>query len=246
MAETTIAALADPSDRNGEGISGRVHLVADPQTGQTRMGRFGWKAGSARLSHQVASALNTDMGVTTTIFSQPDCGSAQAGCAGASVKLSDADLALMTRYVSLLGVAARRNLNDAQAQQGEAAFNSAGCAACHVATRTTSAFHPLAELRSQVIRPYTDILLHDMGAGLADSLPEGNASGAEWRTAPLWSMGLTAGVSCGGEAYLHDGRARNLSEAILWHGDEAESAKEAFRNMTATLRAALLKFLQSI
>lgn len=244
--EATVTALADPGDRNGDGISGRVRLVADPVTGQTRLGRFGWKGGNARLSHQVASALNGDMGVTTTIFSKPDCGSAQAGCAGASVKLSDADLALMTRYVSLLGVAARRNLNDAQALQGEAAFNSAGCAACHVATLTTSAYHPLAELRSQVIRPYTDLLLHDMGPGLADSLPEGNASGSEWRTAPLWSIGLTAGVSGGAEAYLHDGRARNLSEAILWHGGEAEAAKEAFRNMSATLRAALLKFLQSI
>lgn len=244
--ETAIAALADPQDKTGDGISGRMRLVDDPQTGQLRLGRFGWKGGSARLSHQVAIALNGDMGVTTTIFSKPDCGSAQVGCAPASVEISDADLALMTRYLSLLGVAARRNLNDAQASQGEAAFNSAGCAACHVATHTTSAYHPLAELRSQVIRPYTDLLLHDMGPGLADSLPEGNASGAEWRTAPLWSIGLTAGVSGGAEAYLHDGRARNLAEAILWHGGEAEAAKEAFRNMSATLRAALLKFLQSI
>ena len=244
--ESAIAALADPADKTGDGISGRMRQVDDPQTGQLRLGRFGWKGGIARLSHQVASALNADMGVTTTIFSQPDCGSAQAGCAGPSVKLSDADLALMTRYVSLLGVAARRNLGDAQALQGEAAFTSAGCAACHKVTLTTSAYHPLAELRSQVIRPYTDLLLHDMGPGLADSLPEGNASGAEWRTAPLWSIGLTAGVSGGAEAYLHDGRARNLSEAILWHGGEAEAAKEAFRTMSATLRAALLKFLQSI
>ncbi len=244
--ESAITALADLSDRNADGISGRVRVVSDPETGQSRVGRFGWKGGTARLNHQVASALNADMGVTTSVFSQPDCGSAQTGCAGTSVKLSDADLALMTRYVSLLGVAARRNLNDAQAQQGEAAFNSAGCAACHVAMLTTSAYHPLAELRSQAIRPYTDLLLHDMGPGLADSLPEGNASGAEWRTAPLWSIGLTAGVSGGGEAYLHDGRARSLSEAILWHGGEAEAAKEAFRKMSATLRAALLKFLQSI
>jgi CxxC motif-containing protein (DUF1111 family) len=244
--ESAIIALADPDDLNGDGVSGRIRTLLDPETGQQRLGRFGWKAGAARVSHQVASALNGDMGVMTPIFSQPDCGTAQAGCGSADVELSSADLALMTRYVSLLGVAARRNLSDAQAQQGEALFASAGCAACHVATLTTSAYHPLAELRSQVIRPYTDLLLHDMGAGLADTLSEGNASGAEWRTAPLWSIGLTAGVSGGGEAYLHDGRARNLAEAILWHGGEAETAKEAFRNMGATLRAALLKFLQSI
>jgi CxxC motif-containing protein (DUF1111 family) len=242
--ESTIAALTDSVGSGG--ISGRMRLVEDPETGQLRLGRFGWKAGSARVSHQVASALNADMGVTNAIFPQPDCGSAQTGCAAVSAKLGSADIGLMARYVSLLGVAARRNLGDAQAVQGEALFNSAGCSACHVATLTTSAFHPLAELRSQVIHPYTDLLLHDMGPGLADLLPEGTAAGAEWRTAPLWSIGLTAGVSGGAEAYLHDGRARDLSEAILWHGGEAESAKEAFRTMGATLRAALLKFLQSI
>jgi CxxC motif-containing protein (DUF1111 family) len=242
--ESTIAALTDAV--GSAGISGRMRLVEDPETGQMRLGRFGWKAGSARLTHQVASALNGDMGVTNAIFPQPDCGSAQTGCAAASAKLGSADIGLMARYVSLLGVAARRNLNDTQAVQGESLFNSAGCSACHVATLTTSAFHPLAELRNQVIHPYTDLLLHDMGTGLADLLPEGTASGAEWRTAPLWSIGLTAGVSGGAEAYLHDGRARDLSEAILWHGGEAETAKEAFRNMSASLRAALLKFLQSI
>ena len=244
--ESAIMALADPSDANGDGISGRVQTVTDPQTGQLRLGRFGWKAGKARVSHQIASALNTDMGVTTSVFQQPDCGSAQTGCGSAGVKLSDADLSNWVRYVSLLGVAARRNLADAQALQGESLFASAGCAACHTATLTTSAQHPFAELRSQTIHPYTDLLLHDMGAGLADNLGEANASGAEWRTAPLWSIGLTAGAAGGPEAYLHDGRARDLSEAILWHGGEAETAKENFRNMSNSLRAALLKFIQSL
>ena len=244
--ESAIMALADPNDANGDGISGRVQTVTDPQTGQLRLGRFGWKAGTARISHQIARALDIDMGVTTSIFQQPDCGSAQTGCGAAGVKLSDTDLANWVRYVSLLGVAARRNLTDAQAIQGETLFASAGCAACHTTTLTTSAQHPFAELRSQTIRPYTDLLLHDMGIGLADNLGEANASGAEWRTAPLWSIGLTAGAAGGLEAYLHDGRARDLSEAILWHGGEAESAKEAFRNMSSSLRAALLKFIKSL
>ena len=244
--ESAIAALADPADGNGDGVSGRMQTVVDPETGQTRLGRFGWKAGTARISHQIASALNADMGVTTSIFPRSDCGTSQTGCGSAGVKLNNLDLANMVRYVSLLGVAARRNLNDAQALQGEALFSSAGCAACHAPTLTTSAQHPFAELRSQTIRPYTDLLLHDMGDGLADTLPEANASGAEWRTAPLWSLGLTAGVSGGKEAYLHDGRARDLSEAILWHGGEAEGAKEAFRNMNATSRAAVLRFIQSL
>ena len=245
VAEGTVASLADPNDANGDGISGRLAIVTDPQTGQARMGRFGWKAGRARLSHQIAAALNQDMGVTTSIFPTPDCGSAQTGCASGSAEVSAADLDKMVRYIALLGVPARRELNDAQAQQGEALFQSAGCVKCHTAVLTTSAFHPNAELRGQTIRPYTDLLLHDMGAGLADNLPEGGAGGAEWRTPPLWGLGLTAGVS-GGEAYLHDGRARSLTEAILWHGGEAEAAKQSFRAMSASSRAALIRFLKSL
>jgi len=244
--EDVVTALADPADADGDGISGRAQTLADPETGQTRLGRFGWKAGRARISHQVAGALNADMGVTTAIFPDPDCGSAQTGCGTPGVELDSTDLDNLVRYVSLLGVAARRNLNDAQALQGETLFGSAGCDGCHTTTLTTSTYHPFAELRGQTIHPYTDLLLHDMGAGLADNLPEADASGAEWRTPPLWSIGLTAGASGGQEAYLHDGRARNLSEAILWHGGEAEAAKEAFRTMSASERAALLVFLQSL
>jgi len=116
---------------------------------------------------------------------------------------------------------------------------------CHTPTLQTSSYHPVAELRNQTIHPYTDLLLHDLGPGLTDSLGEAGASGSQWRTAPLWSIGLTAGVS-GGEAYLHDGRARTLAEAILWHGGEATASEEAFRNMSATDRAALIAFLKSL
>lgn len=244
--EAAIAALTDPDDRDGDGISGRAQTLVDPETGQTRLGRFGWKAGRASIRHQIAGALNADMGITTRIFPQPDCGALQTGCGNAGVKLDEADLANMVRYVSLLGVAARRDLNDAQAVRGEALFASAGCASCHTPSLVTGDRHPFAELRGQVIRPYTDLLLHDMGPGLADTLPEAGASGAEWRTPPLWSIGLTAGVAAGREAYLHDGRARNLSEAILWHGGEAEAARESFRTLGAADRSALLKFLQTL
>ncbi|HMP84693.1 MAG TPA: di-heme oxidoredictase family protein, partial [Verrucomicrobiota bacterium] len=187
-----------------------------------------------------AAALNTDMGVVTTIFPKLD-----GETTNSTPELSAADLDLMTRYVALLGVGARRNLTDAQALQGEQLFATASCVKCHTPTLTTSAYHPMAELRSQTIHPYTDLLLHDMGPGLADNMGEGAATGSEWRTAPLWNIGLTAGVS-GGEAYLHDGRARSLEEAILWHGGEAEAAKEAFRTMSAADRAALIKFLKSL
>ncbi len=240
VSESTIQALADPNDANADGISGRVQIVTDPETSQQRLGRFGYKAAKARVSHQVAGALNTDMGVATTIFPKLD-GETNAS----ALEVSSADLDQMTRYVALLGVAARRDLTNTQALLGEQLFASANCVKCHTPTLTTSPYHPMTELRNQTIHPYTDLLLHDMGTGLADNMGEGIATGSEWRTQPLWSIGLTAGVS-GGEAYLHDGRARTLEEAILWHGGEAEAAKEIFRTMSATNRAAVIKFLQSL
>jgi CxxC motif-containing protein (DUF1111 family) len=151
----------------------------------------------------------------------------------------------MNRYVSLLGVGARRDLTNTQALRGEQLFTSASCTQCHTPTLTTSPHHPLTELRNQTIHPYTDLLLHDMGPGLADNMGEASASGAEWRTPPLWNIGFTAGVS-GGEAYLHDGRARSIAEAILWHGGEGETSKQAFLGMSAADRAALVTFIKSL
>ena len=240
VSEQTIMALADPADENGDGISGRVQVVTDPETGQPRLGRFGYKAGQARLRHQIASALNSDMGITTTVFNRLD-GEPDA----TDPELADDELANLTRYISTLGVSARRDLDSAEALRGEMLFTSSGCAKCHLARLTTSPHHPLAELRGQSIQPFTDLLLHDMGKGLADNLGEKGASGSEWRTAPLWGIGLTKNVS-GAEAYLHDGRARTLSEAILWHGGEGESAREAFRTMPAVDRAAIIRFLKSL
>jgi len=243
--ESDIEALADPGDSNGDGISGRLRLVTDAETGQDRVGRFGWKAGQPTVKQQVAGAFNTDMGVMTSVFPDPDCGSAQAGCGPSGSELSDEHLDNLSAYVALLGVSARRDLDDPVALQGEGLFASAGCADCHTETFQTSPYHPHAELRDQTIHPYTDLLLHDMGPGLAATLVEGNASGAEWRTAPLWNIGLTDGVSFG-EGYLHDGRARTLSEAILWHGGEAEVSKQAFESMSVSDKAALIAFLKSL
>lgn len=239
--ESTIQALADPDDVNGDGISGRASIVSDPENeGARRLGRFTYKGAQSRVIHQIAYALNRDMGVTTSVFPVLD-GETTAGLP----EISDAELEQMNRYVSVLGVGARRDLTDAQAVRGEELFQSASCTSCHAPSLPTGPYHPMAELRSQTIRPFTDLLLHDMGPGLADTMGEDGATGAEWRTAPLWNIGLTAGVS-GGEAYLHDGRARTIEEAILWHGGEAESAKEAFRSMPASDRAAIVKFLQSL
>ena len=240
IAERTVLANADPGDANQNGISGRIQVVTDPETGERRLGRFGYKAGQPSLRLQIASALNHDMGVTTTVLPKLD-GETNTE----KPELRDQELAQLTRYIATLGVSARRDLQDEQALTGEKLFATAGCANCHTTEFTTSPYHPLAELRNQVIHPYTDLLLHDMGPGLADNLAEQAASGSEWRTAPLWNIGLTDGVS-GGEAYLHDGRARNLAEAILWHGGEAKAAQQAYRNMSATDRSALITFLKSL
>ena len=243
--EADILALADETDSNGDGISGRVSLVTDAVTSETRIGRFGWKASQPSVLQQVASALNTDVGVMTSVMPNPDCGSSQSNCGPSGSELSDEHLEDLTAYIALLGLSARRDLSDPQALQGEALFATAGCNSCHVDTFQTSPYHPHAELRDQTIHPYTDLLLHDMGPGLASTLTEGSAAGSEWRTAPLWNIGLTAGVSFG-EGYLHDGRARTLHEAIMWHGGEAAASQQAYDAMSSADQAAMIKFLESL
>ncbi len=225
--------------------TGRMSIVTDPETGQLRMGRFGWKASQASLKHQVASRLNDAMSITTTIFPNPDRGSAQPDLNSPSNKLADADVQNIYRYYSLRAVPPRRDFRDDQVLKGEKLFMSAKCDACHTPTMKTSPYHPMAELRNQTIHPYTDMLLHNMGQGLADNMGEGNVTGAEWRTPPLWGLGLIPAM-LEGEVYLHDGRARNLSEAILWHGAEGHESKEVFRTMSADDRAALIRFLKSL
>jgi CxxC motif-containing protein (DUF1111 family) len=244
--ESAIQALADPDDADKDGISGRMNIVHDYKTGEPHLGRFGWKAGKQSVAHQIAGAFNTDMGVMTSIYPTPDCGTEQAGCGNAGGKeVADEDFQHLVDYISLLGIRAQRNYGDADVIAGQKAFGDLGCAACHAPTFKTSAYHPKAELRNQTIHPYTDLLLHDMGPGLADNLPEGDAAGAEWRTPPLWGIGLTAGVS-GGEGYLHDGRARTLQEAILWHGGEGQGAADRFRALPQGQQDAVIKFLKSL
>lgn len=257
--EDAVLAWEDPDDADGDGVSGRAQRVIDPVTGDVRLGRFGWKAGAGSLTHQIASALNTDMGVMTSVLATPDCGAAQAGCGNdAGPELADAPLEDLVTYVSVLGVRARRDLDDPQALRGEAVFAEVGCDDCHRSDVDTSPYHPLSEVRAQRIHPYTDLLLHDLGPELADDLGEGYATGAEWRTPPLWGIGLgpcvTGGVAGPNqqqvctphESYLHDGRARTLTEAIRWHGGEGAASRGAFLAATADDQAALLRFLQTL
>ena len=259
--ESSILEWADPADANGDGISGRAAVSEDPVTGADRLGRFGYKAAKSSVRHQVAAALNTDIGVMTSVLPTPDCGSQQTSCGNTGQELSDAQLDDLVKYISLLGVGARR---DYDSTSGETIFADIGCESCHRDTLTTSEYHPLAELRSQTIRPYTDMLLHDMGDGLADNLGEGTATGAEWRTAPLWGLGHARSVMLGDAkandlvslarspddinriGYLHDGRARTIDEAIRWHGGEALNAKTAYESLSSEDKTRLLDFLNSL
>jgi CxxC motif-containing protein (DUF1111 family) len=230
----TLRALEDAHDRNGDGISGRLNEVWDVQAGALAPGRFGLKANSPNLLQQSAEAYFNDMGITSPLFREPD----------GTHELSQETLEAAVFYSQSLAVPARTTVDDAEVQHGEELFRSAGCGHCHRETLETGD-HPVPELSRQRIHPYTDLLLHDLGPGLADGRPDGVADGQEWRTAPLWGLGLTQTV-LPYASYLHDGRARTLEEAILWHGGEAERSRERFRTLSAEERAALVKFLSSL
>ncbi len=241
--------IADPDDKNNDGISGKANLVWDVAKQAETIGRFGWKAGQPTVRQQNAGAFNGDLGITSTLFPKDHCTSTQTACltapSGGSPELSDKLLNLVTLYARNLAVPARRNINDPQVIKGEALFSEVGCADCHTPSWKTAADYELPWLSNQTIYPYTDLLLHDMGEGLADNRPEAKANGREWRTPPLWGTGLTKVVS-GETHFLHDGRARNVTEAILWHGGEAEKSQQAFIQLEKNKRNALLSFLNSL
>ncbi|RMO04176.1 putative lipoprotein [Pseudomonas cichorii] len=251
--ETVILANADPDDKNDNGISGRPNWVWDDAQQKVVMGRFGWKAGQPTLNQQNAHAFAGDMGLTTRLKTADDCTPAQTDCRNApngngpdgDPEVSDNILRLVEFYTRNLAVPARRNVDDPQVLAGKNLFFKAGCQQCHTPQFTTRADAAEPELANQVIRPYSDLLLHDMGEGLADNRTEFQASGREWRTPPLWGLGLTETVS-GHTQLLHDGRARNVMEAILWHGGEAQAAQRQVLAFDADQRAALLAFLNSL
>jgi CxxC motif-containing protein (DUF1111 family) len=245
----TLERLADPEDRDGDGISGRINRVWDFEKKAQVIGRFGWKAEQPSVRQQTAGAFNDDMGLTTWLFPQENLTPIQTDAAkmpsGGSPEVSDEILAAVVLYAQTLAVPARRELESPLALRGEILFQSIGCAACHLPELKTGGKAVFPELAYQTIRPYTDLLLHDMGEGLADGREVYEASGSEWRTAPLWGIGLVRTVN-GHTEFLHDGRARNLTEAILWHGGEAGNAREKFRALSREERDALLRFLESL
>lgn len=250
--EETLRALADEDDRDGDGISGRPNMVWNQREGRATLGRFGWKANQPTIEQQVAGAFLGDIGMTTSLNQHENCPDAQAGCKAArsggspgDPELNDQKLVAVTRYSTTLAVPSRRDWKRADVRRGERLFGEAGCASCHAPKLQTGELAGFPALANQTIRPFTDLLLHDMGPDLADGRPDFLASGTEWRTAPLWGAGLQEVVSRH-QLFLHDGRARGFAEAILWHGGEGTRAREAFRTMSKADRAAVLAFLQDL
>ena len=253
--EAQILERADPEDADGDGISGRPNRVWSLAESSVMLGRFGWKAGNPTIKQQTAEAFAGDIGIASSLVPRPfgDCTQRQSACVSAptggpktnpDVEIADDLLALVTFYAQNLAVPPRRTPDDPRVVAGRSLFHQIGCASCHrpsLATGLSSQSH----LSNQIIWPYTDLLLHDMGQGLADDRPEGVANGREWRTAPLWGVGLTEVVS-GHEFLLHDGRARGIVEAILWHGGEAQASRDAFATLSRAERDALVAFLKSL
>lgn len=244
--EKDILANADETDANGDGISGKPNYSYDVISKSVKLGRFGWKAVQPSIIQQSAGAYVEDMGVTNFIFkTESSYDQLQYDGRNDDTELGDSALYAVAYYIKTLAVPGRRNANDESVKAGKTIFNTIGCARCHTPVQKTATDILFPELSNQTIYPYTDLLLHDMGPGLADNRPDHRASGSEWRTAPLWGIGLTNTVN-GHNNFLHDGRARNLNEAILWHGGEAEGVINNFKNLSKPDRDAVLKFLNSL
>lgn len=246
--EATILNLADPNDSNGDGISGRPNYVFDVAKNKTVMGRFGWKANQPNVRQQVAAAFSGDMGITSFLFPNENCPPG-INCDdipnGGSPEISDSNLDKVGLYASTLAVPARRNSNNQNVLKGKKTFETIGCTSCHIPKLQTGNTHPIATLRNQTIRPYTDLLLHDMGSDLADNAPDFLATGTEWRTPALWGIGLLNTVNKF-TFLMHDGRARNIEEAILWHGGEGQVAKSNYKKLSLQERNDLLQFMNTL
>jgi CxxC motif-containing protein (DUF1111 family) len=255
-----IEALASAQAAAGGSIRGRVNRVWDAYAQAEVLGRFGWKANVGSVAHQTAAAFRDDIGITSLRFPEESCRPGQSACLAsprggltgmpgqedaARPEIDERTLDKVIHYTRTLAVPAQRRLQQPLLRQGQALFEQAHCAVCHVPRHRTGHWPGEPALSHQSISPYTDLLLHDMGPGLADGRDDFLAGPRDWRTPPLWGIGLLETVN-GKAFYLHDGRARNLSEAILWHGGEAEASREAFQRMSRSERAALLHFLKSL
>lgn len=247
--EERLVALADPDDVNGDGVSGRIHHVWDQSLGRPGVGRFGWKAEQPSVLQQVAGAFLGDIGITSSLNPEGGCQPGQQACrdaaSGGAPEIADRLLERVSTYSRTLAVPVRDAFDSSDVLRGKYLFTSMGCADCHVPSHRTGKVGDLPELSEQLIFPYTDLLLHDMGDDLSDERPVFEADGPEWRTAPLWGLRYYRVVNRH-ERLLHDGRARGVAEAILWHGGEGEMAREAFREASRAERAVLVEFVESL
>jgi CxxC motif-containing protein (DUF1111 family) len=247
--ESEILERADADDGNGDGISGRPNHVWNHLLNRVVIGRFGWKSNQPDVAHQTAAAFSAEIGMSSSLRPDQNCTAVEIECQqapnGGSPEISDVIFQHIVNYQRTLGVPVRRDLDSDVTRRGAQLFVEADCAACHRPTFVTGDVKGAPWLSGQRIHPFSDLLLHDMGPQLADGRADFEATAAEWRTAPLWGIGLQKMVN-GHTRLLHDGRARDINEAILWHGGEAQRAQQAYRNMTQADRDALLKFLESL
>ncbi|MCB0320758.1 MAG: hypothetical protein KDD60_07500, partial [Bdellovibrionales bacterium] len=235
--EEQILAWADPDDSDNDGVSGVPNIVPDLRSQTMKVGRFGFRASNTTVEQQSAAAAYNDIGITNSLFGADE---------EDQLEMSDSDLEILTIYQALAGVPPARNQEDPTVILGKQLFQETGCNECHKMETSTS--HPdHSELSDQLIHPFTDLLLHDMGPDLADERDEFSVTGSEWRTTPLWGIGHIADMNSDvPQRYLHDGRARDIESAILWHGGEAESARDAFKELPASDREALIAFVESL
>jgi len=252
IATKELLAQEDTDDNDNDGISAVYNRVPNHLTGELQLGRFGFKAKHPNLQQQVAAAFRDDIGITSEMFPDESCTSAQVDCSKVAalgehegVELPNKLLNLVTSFNQLLAVQPARNLDETETLAGRALFYRLQCQTCHTPSYTTEANYPIKALAGQEIWPYTDLALHDMGPELADGVFEFEAKGNEWRTPPLWGIGLQEAYT-GQKRYLHDGRARSIEEAILWHGGEAESSKQNYIKLNRNERKRLQSFLRSI
>ena len=248
--EEEVVKNSDPDDRDGDDISGKPNYVWNPESKKKELGRFGWKANQPNLRQQTATAFREDIGITSSIRPLESYTKAQADLLkakpnGGHPEIDELTLGRVVTYLQTLAPPAQRIPRDPKVIRGKELFREIGCSLCHLTTMKTGPQGAIAELRRQTIHPYTDLLLHDMGEELADHRADGEASGSEWRTPPLWGIGLTKIVN-GHTRFLHDGRARNLEEAILWHGGEALVSRKAYTSLTKEQRNSMLAFLESL
>lgn len=244
--EQTILSFVDREDKNNDGIRGQANYIFDSTTNKNILGRFGFKANASTVLFQVATAYQQDIGVTSSVQPKESSGGQlQSDKRDDDPELPDSILNAVAFYVRSLAVPARRNVNDADNKKGEQLFMQINCSGCHRPTIQTGVNVNFPQLSNQRIHPYTDMLVHDMGTGLADNRADYLASGSEWRTTPLWGIGLFEKTN-GIPFYLHDGRARTLEEAILWHDGEAKKAKEQFMSLAKADRDRIIKFLKSL